>query len=629
MRIVVCVKQVPEVSELSIDPVTRRLVRDGVPALINPFDRRAVLEALRLRDEAGEGSVTVLTMGPPQAAEALRECLSLGVDRAVHLCDRAFAGADTLATARALAAAIEMIGSDLVLAGRYSIDSETGQVGPEIAALLGIAYLPGIRRLALDRCTDGRVRLLGECEGDDGFVEVESGPPVLVTCTDRWKTRIPRVMPDDDAAARAEIATWSVGDLRGSTAGYGEPGSPTWVATIEAVESTRARRIIDATVDPVAAADAILEAIDGARARGASRRSTRQILHSPRANDLSGVWVIGERMHDGSLRPVVAELLGAADDLAHSLGCGVACLLLEPWRPDGDHVDDEPVRESEGARLSLDLGRLGADALLWNAREQRGPDAQVEQLIAAITQHAPRIVLAPATVLGRDLVPRVAARLSLGLTGDAIGVDLDGEGHLRALKPAFGGQIVAAVLSRTRPEMATLRPGVCEPLVPDEARGAAKILPFSGKDTPPERVRCTRFEGEVSLQGAALEEARAVIGIGYGLGGADRVPEVEALARDLSAAVGATRRVCDLGWVPRQLQIGLSGRSIAPDVYLALGVRGSFNHTVGLRRAGTIIAVNHDREAEVFASADLGIVGDAPMLVATLRERVARRSSRA
>ena len=174
MRIVVCVKQVPEVSELSLDPVTRRLVRDGVPLLINPFDRRAVLEAVRLREEAGSGSVTVLSMGPPQAEEALRECLGLTVDRAVLLCDPGFAGADTLATSRALVDAIAQLGFDLVLAGRSSIDSETGQVGPEIAALLGIPLLAGVRRLRVDRPSGGAGtwRVAAECEVDEGFGEL-------------------------------------------------------------------------------------------------------------------------------------------------------------------------------------------------------------------------------------------------------------------------------------------------------------------------------------------------------------------------------------------------------------------------------------------------------------------------
>src|SRR5215471_13132339 len=156
MRIVVLIKQVPEVSELRFDPASKRLQRDGVPSLINPFDRRAVLEALRLRQERG-GSVAVVTMGPPQASSALEECASLGVDRVVHLSDRGFAGADTLATARALARAVDRLGADLVLAGRYSIDAETGQVGPEVAELLGVPFLGGVRRLVLDERSAGGV----------------------------------------------------------------------------------------------------------------------------------------------------------------------------------------------------------------------------------------------------------------------------------------------------------------------------------------------------------------------------------------------------------------------------------------------------------------------------------------
>src|SRR5262249_30224218 len=161
-----------------------------VPALINPFDRRAVLEALRLREEVG-GSVCVLSMGPPQAETALRECLALGVDRAVHLCDVRFAGADTLATARALACAIERIGADLVLAGRYSIDAETGQVGPEVAEILGMPFLGGVRRLGLAKAAsaedapDSSFAAQVECEGDEGAATIECRLPVVLTCTDR------------------------------------------------------------------------------------------------------------------------------------------------------------------------------------------------------------------------------------------------------------------------------------------------------------------------------------------------------------------------------------------------------------------------------------------------------------
>src|SRR5262249_4384199 len=156
-------------------------------------------------------------MGPPQAEQALRECLGLTVDRAVLLCDPGFAGADTLATSRALADAIARLGFDLVLAGRSSIDSETGQVGPEIAALLGVPLVAGVGRLRVEGASGGSAtwRVEAECEADEGFSEIEASLPAVVTCTDRWKSRVPRVMPDDEAAASRPLVTWGVGDLPG------------------------------------------------------------------------------------------------------------------------------------------------------------------------------------------------------------------------------------------------------------------------------------------------------------------------------------------------------------------------------------------------------------------------------
>src|SRR6476661_824360 len=148
MRIIVPIKQVPESEELRYDPSTRTLVREGVTSVINAFDKRALTEAVRLRALYG-GEITAITMGPPQAREALVECLGRGVDRAVHLSDHALAGSDTLATARALAAAIRRIPFDLVMPGKASTDSETGQVGPEVAEMLDLPQVTGVTSMEL------------------------------------------------------------------------------------------------------------------------------------------------------------------------------------------------------------------------------------------------------------------------------------------------------------------------------------------------------------------------------------------------------------------------------------------------------------------------------------------------
>lgn len=599
MRTVVFVKQVPEVSELQLDPETRRLRRDGVDSMMNPFDRRAVLEGRRFRDELG-GTLTAITMGPPQAESILRECLGLGADRVIHLSDRGFAGADTLATARALARAAEKVGFDLVLAGRYSIDSETGQVGPEVAALLGVPFLGGVRRLDLTASGE-RVSADAECEGDDGFIEVEAPTPLVVTCTDRWKSRIPRILPDEDRAASGPVDVWTVADLGGDADDYGQAGSPTWVEEVQPVESARRRVRVSFGNDGAAVVEAVRTEIARSRADGDRGKDAAAPIHEARATEAPAIWVLGERGPRGEVRPVTWELLGAADRLAAETASSTAVFLLEPRRPD----DAAPM--TPPSDFAVEFGERGADVLFTT---DAPPTAAADVLVAAVRERAPRMVLAPATVVGRDLLPQVAARLGLGLTGDAIGVELDDSGRLQQLKPAFGGQVVAPILSRTSPEMVTLRPGVLEAVGRAEGRPPARIEALPTPAFAPTPVRCRRFEAEVGAEAAAMEDASVVIGVGFGLG-EEAVAKAAELAARLGGVVGGTRRVCDLKWLPRQAQIGLSGRSVAPDLYIAFGVRGSFNHMVGLRRAGTIVAVNDDPKAEVFDGADLGIEGDA------------------
>jgi electron transfer flavoprotein alpha subunit len=261
--------------------------------------------------------------------------------------------------------------------------------------------------------------------------------------------------------------------------------------------------------------------------------------------------------------------------------------------------------------MAAELGSLGTDVLLVPDAAPSHVTARLDALEAAIQTYQPEIVLAPATALGRDLVPRVAARLGLGLVGDAIGVELDAERKLHQLKPAFGGQVVAPILSRTTPAMATLRPGILEPSLPDLDRPPAEVLRLARMESATStRVRCLTVTPEVSAEGAALEEARVIVCVGFGLG-KDRLERAGELARRLGGVLAGTRKVCDLGWLPRQVQVGLSGRNVAPELYLALGVRGSFNHMVGLRAAGNVIAINRDPKAEIFFDADLGVVADA------------------
>ena len=177
MKIIVCVKQVPEITEVKIDPVTHTLVREGVPSILNPFDEFAVEEALRIREKHG-GEVTAVTMGPPQAREALIKCLAMGADRAILLTDRAFAGADTWATAYTLSLAIKRLEHDIILCGKQAIDGDTAQVGPELAENLGIPQITFVKKVEVDEKSR---KVLVHRETEDGYEVIECRLPVLLT----------------------------------------------------------------------------------------------------------------------------------------------------------------------------------------------------------------------------------------------------------------------------------------------------------------------------------------------------------------------------------------------------------------------------------------------------------------
>jgi electron transfer flavoprotein alpha subunit len=592
MRIVVCVKWVPVLAKLQFDPETRRLVREGVPGEVSGFDLRALVAAVVLRDAHG-GEVVAVTMGPPGARDALAECLALGADRAVHLSDRALAGSDTLATSHALAAVVRREAPDLVLMGRASTDAETGQVGPETAELLDLPQATNVRRLTVDPAAR---TFTAERETDDGFETVAGPLPALVTAAEDIAEERHPTKADRQAAAEKPIATLSLADVDLPPSAVGAEGSPTWVVGVEPVASARRGEIVEGD-GPEGLAEAL-----GARLRAllaALPAREAPALPPAAAGDGPALWVVVER-GPRAIRPVTFELLAKAADLAARFGGRVEAVVLGAGGYDG----------RAGAVDAAALAAAGADRVLVAAGPHLAPyttEAHAAVLADAIRRRAPRLVLLGSTTLGRDLAPRVAARLGLGLTGDAIDLDVDSVGRIRQVKPAFGGTIVAPIVSSTRPEMATVRAGVLPAARPDPARRPV-VEPL---DVPAvtSRVRVTGLEPLPSTGASDLDDAALVLGIGRGVGEGGVATVAEA-ARRLGAALAATREVTDLGWLPRQLQVGLTGRSIAPRVYVALGVGGAMEHLIGIRRAGVIVAVNKNAKAPIFKAADLGVVSD-------------------
>ncbi|MFH1039368.1 MAG: electron transfer flavoprotein subunit beta/FixA family protein [PVC group bacterium] len=228
MNIIVCIKQVPDTTDIRINPETNTLVREGVASIINPFDLYAIEEGVRIREKHG-GTVTVISMGPPQVESALREAISLGADEAIHLCDRAFAGADTWATSYTLTRGIAKKGGyDLIICGKQAIDGDTAQVGPGIAVQLDIPQITYVRKI--EEIKDGTIRVQRMTE--EGHEVMEGDLPILISVVKEInEPRLPS-LKGKMKAKKAGIITWGAGDIGADEHLIGLNGSPTQVVKI-------------------------------------------------------------------------------------------------------------------------------------------------------------------------------------------------------------------------------------------------------------------------------------------------------------------------------------------------------------------------------------------------------------
>lgn len=244
MQIVVCIKQVPDTAEVRINPETNTLIREGVPSIINPYDVHAIEAALQIREQTG-GKVIVITMGPPQAEEALREAIAMGADDVRLISDRMFAGSDTWATSYTLFKAIQKIGADIILCGKQAIDGDTAQVGPNIAEYLNIPHIAYIKKIEDVNGTSMRVQRLM----DDGYDVIETPLPVLLTVVK--ELNVPRLpsLKGKMAAKKAVIPRMTAQDIEAEEQNVGLKGSPTQVKNIFAPQAKGDRKVLEGSLE--------------------------------------------------------------------------------------------------------------------------------------------------------------------------------------------------------------------------------------------------------------------------------------------------------------------------------------------------------------------------------------------
>jgi electron transfer flavoprotein alpha subunit len=605
VRIFALIKQIPAFEEMEIG-ANGRLMREGLDLEMNPYCRRAVAQAVDLAVRLdGTHSVTFITLGPPSAEDVLREALAWAIDRdvtaqGVLVSDPAFAGSDTLATARALASAIKHVGPyDLILVGRNSVDADTGQVGPELAELLDLPFLTGVRYLSVEPTT-GVVN--ARCEHDDGWMQAETTLPAVLSTAERLIDGCKVDRPGRDAVPPELLRTVRAEELGAGP--WGQAGSPTTVGAVRLHAVTRDCVVLSGSIT-----EQVRGAVESLDVRHALERES--VLNPgsdkvPPARAARGPAIAVAVEPDRSLD--TRELLGTAARLAADIDGHAVAVTFAP---------DNPAR----------LGAWGADAIVEVGGalvEDDAAGALSDWVVAA----QPWAVLAPSTAWGREVASRAAARASAGLTGDAVDLEVDlDRARLVAWKPAFGGQLVAAVEACSPVQLVTVRVGVLPARVPRDVSSpmVSKIIA-----TARNRVRVLARTRDDDLD--TLASAAAVVGVGRGVDPSE-YDELSELLEVLDAELGATRKVTDAGSLPRARQIGITGRSIAPRLFVSIGASGKFNHMVGVRAAGTVLAINPDPNALVFGMADIGIVADwqqaVPALVAALRRRALAASQSA
>lgn len=327
--------------------------------------------------------------------------------------------------------------------------------------------------------------------------------------------------------------------------------------------------------------------------------------------DYKGVWIFAEQ-RDGKLQKVSLELLGKGRELADKLGVELTAILL------GSDIDD----------IAKELVAYGADKVLYADNpllKHFTTDAYAKVICELIKDLRPEAILVGATFIGRDLAPRVAARLATGLTADCTGLDIDLENrNLLMTRPAFGGNLMATIVCGDhRPQMSTVRPGVFEKLAKDESR-TGDIQKIAA-NLSEEDIRIKVVEVVKACKNCVdIGEAKIIVSGGRGIGNKEGFELLKELANELGGIVAGSRAAIDNGWLDKEYQVGQTGKTVRPNVYIACGISGAIQHLAGMQDSDYIIAINKNPDASIMKVADLALVGDykkiIPELVAQIKE---------
>jgi electron transfer flavoprotein alpha subunit len=604
LKVVVSIKQVPDVDELRIDPVTNNLVREGVPAVINPPDLHAIEEAVRLKERYGAKTI-VITMGPPQADSALREALAMGIDEAYLISDRAMAGADTWATSYTISKAVQKLGgADLILFGRRAVDGETEQVGPQTGKWLGlpvIGYVSEIKKLEKDKIIVTRTT-----EFDEEVIEAPI-PTVLTMLEVANKPRQPDILSLIKAKT-AKITVWNKDDIKAEPDKIGLAGSPTKVIKVQPPPKTRKAEIIDGRKDIEKAAKWFLDKIFESLKEDESTLK-EYVKPKPKVKVNGEIWVyidhIGEKPNRASF-----EIMGEARRIADLMDTSLSAVIV------GGEATKSLIDETF---------EYGADKVYFvetKGFDRYDNEVYTRALATVIKKYKPEAVFFPGTKNTRELASTTAIEVNTGLIADCTNFDVDDKGVLLSTRPDFGGKEMSTIICpKHRPVMVTVRAGVFMPLPRVPGRKGELVR----EEIDDLFTRLKVLDYRVIEKRNILAEADIVVGVGRGIRSPENIKMAEELASLLGGVVGVSKPLADMGWYPKERQVGQTGTTIRPKVYIALGVSGAVQHLVGILSSRKIGAINLDPSAPIFENCDFGVVGDifeiVPKMVELLKKK--------
>ncbi len=628
MHCIVLVKQVPDVSNIPEDAWDREkgtLRRGLLDSILNPLDLHALSFARRITAGDPDAKTIYLTMGPPQAREVLADCISRAPGEAVLLTDRVMGGADTVATAYSLAQAVrrierELLGGSrdyLIVTGMQSVDGDTAQVPPQLAEDLGIVQVAYCQDVHTE--PELTFRRIG-AEGTEDVTPTSFPALVTVTaCTDT----LYRGFHSARAARNAVIHTWSAADVDAAPDKVGIKGSRTTVYRIFSPSEDRAKTC-EMVSDPADLLRRLQAKYRLASGGPAVHEEGAYALEGREPTYRGGFWILAEREGDG-IKSVSLELLGKTHELAAFLGEHVAAVL--PCADAGD--------------LPAELIAHGADTVYAIEHPQLAsfsPMPFKTAIAGLVREHKPQVMLFGATPMGRELAPRVAYACDSGLTADCTKLEIGdyakgGQslvGILKQTRPALGGNIMATIMTKDSPtQMATVRPGVFKVPPRDESRTGEVVRVVPDLGTSADGVRITPVESFVSK--VSIRDAKIIVAGGHGI---RNKAEFDGLLQPLAdglehllgdgAKVAASRHAVEDGFTTHDYQVGQTGQTVAPKLYVAVGISGAVQHISGMQMSDTVVAINKDPRARIFNYADFGVVGDletvVPQLVSAARE---------